>query len=82
MKTPENTNPISVINHAVTNDFKDHGPLSGVEFLRAAVRSMDSRAEFLNEDKTPVELLKDYALYLTDENYDWFSADRKLKANS
>jgi len=39
-------------------DFKNG--LDGADLLRDAVRFINSRNEFLNENKTPIELLNDF----------------------
>lgn len=38
--------------------------IEGIEFLRDAVNWMDNRNEFLNESKSPKQLLKDYMNFL------------------
>ena len=34
--------------------------IDGIEFLRDLVRAFDYRSEFLNEDKTPTQLINEY----------------------
>lgn len=40
--------------------------LVGIEFLRALVSAYDCRSEFLNDNKTPSQLIKEYELYCLD----------------
>lgn len=47
------------------SDFKSN--LKGIEFLRNLVASYDYRNEFLNDNKTPIELCNEYLRYLNDE---------------
>lgn len=41
--------------------------LEGIEFLRGLVAMYNYRSEFLNDNKTPIELCNEYLRFINDE---------------
>ena len=40
--------------------------LQGIDFLRNAVNYFDCRCEFFNQDKNPIQLLKEYYNFINE----------------